>query len=310
MAPLVGGACQDNFRVDLRTAPGELGTVKRLVLRSDAKRSLPGSLGRREEFEVIRAAVRHGVPTPRVFWLAPGLVREGADAYFMEWVDGESIGAKVVRDPSLAEARRGLPDALAGALARIHAITPADEPGIPLPLPVDPIDSAIRAQYEALDRIPEPHPGLELALRWLRDHKPDRRERTLVHGDFRTGNFIVAQSGLAAVLDWEFAHFGDPMEDVAWLCVRDWRFGQLAHAAGGIARRETFFEAYERACGRTVPEEVVHYWEVMGNVRWAIGAVAQGLRYSEGHEDLELIAIARRALEMEFEALRLIEKGP
>lgn len=121
---------------------------------------------------------------------------------------------------------------------------------------------------------------------------------------------MVGPGGLAGVLDWEFAHLGDPMEDVGWLCVRDWRFGQLHLPAGGLATRKRFYEAYARASGRAVDPGKVHWWEVMGNVRWGVGSVVQGERYLSGEEpDLELVAVARRAVEMEYEALRLIEKG-
>lgn len=132
----------------------------------------------------------------------------------------------------------------------------------------------------------------------------------LVHGDFRTGNFMVTPDGLSGVLDWEFAHWGDPAEDLAWLCVRDWRFGQLNHAAGGICTRQTFYDAYATCSGQPVDVERVHFWEILGNLRWGAATAFQGLRYAAGQADLELLAIPRRAAEMEFEAMRLIEVGP
>jgi aminoglycoside phosphotransferase (APT) family kinase protein len=304
--PLYGGACQDNYRVDALIAA----SPRRYVLRSDAVRSLPGSLGRREEFEVIRAAHGAGVPTPAVHWLVPDLVRAGAFAYFMDWVPGEAIGAKVLRDPALAGAREKLPSELANALAAIHRVNPREHGELGMrAADADPARAAIAAQYGSLDQLPEARPALELALDWLRRHAPAPREITLVHGDFRTGNFMVTPNGLAAVLDWEFAHWGDPFEDLAWLCVRDWRFGQLDRAAGGLCKRDVFYAEYERASGRKVDRAAVHFWEVLGNVRWALGAFVQGLRYIEsGESDIELVAIARRAVEMEMEALRLIEE--
>ncbi len=309
---LAGGACQELFAVDLEISSGEVAGRRRMVLRSDAVRRLPGSLDRRDEFAVMGAARAAGVPTPAVRWLGSGLVREGAAAYFMDWVDGEAIGRRVVKRPELAAARLRLPLELAEALSRIHSLSPAHIPALGLPGAAgarSPAEAAVTFLADMLERLPQPRPALELVLRWLVDEAPAREERTLVHGDFRTGNFLVGPEGLRAVLDWEFSHFGNPMEDIAWLCVRDWRFGELDKPAGGLATREVFYGAYEKASGRPVQRDVVRWWEVLGNARWAAGSLFQGERYLSGEEsDLELVAIARRAVEMEFEALRLVEK--
>lgn len=307
VTPLGGGACQDNFRVE-----GALeGRSVTLALRSDARSSLPGSIGRAEEFAVIGAAVGQGVPTPQARFLTQGVVREGAHAYLLDWVEGVAIGSKVVKSPDLERARQQLPDQLAEALAGIHRVDPqnADLPLTPIP-ELNPAAQAIAFLDEMRDNLPEKRPGFELALLWARENQPEPCEITLVHGDFRTGNFMVGPEGLVAVLDWEFAHWGDPMDDLGWLCTRDWRFGKIALPAGGICTRVRFYEAYERASGRVVDPERVHFWEIVGNLRWAAAAVFQGQRYLSGTQDLELLAIPRRAAEMEFEALRLIELGP
>lgn len=308
IAPLVGGACQDNLRVELEPT-GELPPV--LVLRSDAPGSLPGSLGRRQELEVVRAAVAGGVRAPAARWPAEGLVRAGAAAYFLDWREGVALGRKVVSDPALADARAQLGEALAGELARIHAITPATHPALEAALGPgdrDPAASALAFAERMLDGLDPPRPALELTLRWLREHAPARGEVTLVHGDLRTGNYLVAPEGLTAVLDWEFAHWGAPAEDLAWLCTRDWRFGRHDRPVGGVAARAPFYAAYERASGRALDRRELHFWEVFCNLRWAAGCAYQGRRWSAAAPDLELLAIARRAAEMEFEALRLIER--
>lgn len=314
LQPLPGGACQDNYRVDLSLTAPEMGGDRRMVLRSDARRSLPASLGRAEEFEVIRAAVAAGVKTPAVHWLTEGLVRDGAHAYFMDWVEGEAIGRRVVRNVELAQARQRLPQQLAEVLSKIHSVTPESAPNLRFssrPRPdAAPTQGAIESIRRQIDGLAEPRPALELSTQWLAENAPADAERTLVHADFRTGNFMVSREGLVAVLDWEFAHWGDPFEDLGWLCVRDWRFGQLNKPVGGFASRSIFYSAYERASGRPVDPKRVHYWEVAGNVRWALGSIYQGERYLSGEEsDIELLGIARRAVEMEFEALRLIDQG-
>jgi aminoglycoside phosphotransferase (APT) family kinase protein len=170
----------------------------------------------------------------------------------------------------------------------------------------------MEADLRAID---EPHPALEIALRWLRAHDPDPidagsspRDLVLVHGDFRVGNFMVGPDGLRGVLDWENVHAGDPHADLAWICVRAWRFGMDSQPVGGIGERAPFFEAYTRASGRPVHPERVHYWEILGNVRWALGALGQARRHLAGLErSVELASLGRIAAEMELEALTLIE---
>jgi aminoglycoside phosphotransferase (APT) family kinase protein len=307
MAPLAGGACQDMHRVELSTAAGHV----RLVLRSDARRSLPASIGRREEYGVVEAARAVFVPTPAVHHLTEGLVRAGAWSYFMDWVEGEAIGRKVVKAPELAQARTRLPGQLAQALARVHTVTPDAHPALFLrKASSGAVRGGLAFVRGMLDTLQEPHPELEYVFRWLAANAPKDSATCLLHGDLRTGNFLVTPDGLAAVLDWEFSRWGTPAEDIGWLCVRDWRFGQNKLPAGGLATREAFLEAYARASGTEVTLRELHWWEVMGNVRWAAGSIHQGERYLSGEEsDLEYVAIARRAPEMAWEALRLVDRG-
>lgn len=311
VVPLIGGACQDLFRVELADRTSK-------VLRSDAASSLPGSLDRRAEYDVIRVAVAAGVRTPAVHWAARDLVRPGAWAYFMDWLEGETIARKVLRALALARARARLPSQLAETLARVHAVRAGDHPALSLvppdghdPRAIGPVDAALRHHLAALDALPERRPVVELALAWLDQHRPCERPLVLCHGDFRTGNVAVAPDGLAGILDWEFAHWGDPMDDLGWFCQRDWRFGNLDRPAGGLSDRRTFYDLYERAGGHPVDAADVHFWELMGTVRWCIGAIYQGERYRTGAEaDLELIAIGRRVPQLEWELLRLLEQEP
>lgn len=307
--PLSGGACQDLFRVEI-DGLGEC--TQRFALRADASESLPGSVSRAVEWEVIRAAVAAGVPTPKARWFGTGLARPGSGAYFLDWVEGEALGGRVVRHPRLERARQALPLQLAEALAAVHSITPESHPGLPLgPVPEDPEQTCVDGLRQSLAQLPEPLPAVELALSWLDKHRPEDPTVTLNHGDFRTGNFMVGPHGLVAVLDWEFTRWSHPLDDVGWLCMRDWRFGRLDRPAGGVATRAQFYEAYATASGRTVAAATVHWWEVAANLRWATAAVYQGMRYMMGtSRDLELLAIPRRVAEMSWEALRLIEVGP
>ncbi len=316
---LAGGACQDNFLLEVAAPadPGNTPTPRRWVLRSDARTSLPGSIDRAREYEVMRAAVRAGVRTPAPLALLPALFAPGTAAYLLPFFPGEAIGRKIVKGPELAAARRGLAAELGAELAKVHAVSPRTEPDLFAAPPSAKSAAATRidAMRASMDGLHRKRPALEWLLRWLAEHAPADPADTLVHGDFRTGNFLVTPSGLSAVLDWEFAHWGSPYEDLSWISVRDWRFGQLALPIGGFSVRSPFYEAYEAQRGqspswRGLDPALLHYWEVLGNVGWALGAACQAERYTHGGEqDLELLAIGRRASEMEWEALRLVERG-
>jgi len=311
VAPLPGGACQDNFRVELRLR----GATQRFALRSDAAASLPGSLTRAAEAALIRVATAHGVPTPEVVAVFPDLVRDGATAVLLAWCEGEAIGARVLRAPTAVQQQ--LIPQLAQALVAIHRVTPADAPTLRLDVPqsAQPGEGgpapALRFNRRMLDRLPRAQPALELVQRWLGSNAPPRGPLHLVHGDFRLGNFMVSADGLCGVLDWEFAHWGAPAADLGWLSVRDWRFGRVGLPVAGLCGRSDFLAAYADAGGTPPAPVEVHWWEVCGNLRWAVGACYQAERVlCDEASDLELLAIGRRACEMGYEALRLIDAGP
>jgi aminoglycoside phosphotransferase (APT) family kinase protein len=306
---LAGGASQEAWAVGLAFDAGDELT---LVMRRDMGGVLNfATLSRAAEFAVIATAYAGGVPVPKPYFEPCEIA--GKPAFFMEFVTGEAVGRRLVTDPAFAEARALLPEQLAEALAAIHRIDyRAAGLGELLGGPA-PGRSALSVEFERLyaelDSLDEAHPALELALRWLSRNEPPREsETTLVHGDFRIGNVLVdPQRGLRAVLDWEFCHYGDPHEDVAWVCLRAWRFGNVALEAGGIAPRETWLQAYERASGRAIDRTRIAYLEVLGNVKWAIGAAMQARRHLSGLEpSIELASLGRLAAEMEFEALRTL----
>ena len=162
-----------------------------------------------------------------------------------------------------------------------------------------------------LDRHPNPRPVLEWAIRWLETHIPEPLPPVLCHRDFRTGNYMLdlrPGAELTAILDWEFAGWGDPDEDIGWFCCKGWRFARLDREAGGIAERATFQRAYEAASGRRLEPERVRFWEVLANVRWAVIALQQSDRYLiQGARDLVTAIIGRRATECDLELLMLLD---
>ena len=283
---LPGGASKEAWAVDL--ADG----TELLVRRASVGVIHRDTLTLEQEFRVLEAAVAAGVAAPRPIEYLGEVA--GHEAFAMERVRGETIGRRIVRDPP-----PGLPGQLAEQLARIHAIVPLD---------FLPRGDVIARFYDELDSVGEPHPAIEYGLAWVRERLPEPGEQVLCHGDFRVGNFAVDERGLVAVLDWEFAHVGDPLDDVAWPIVRAWRFGADARRLGGVGEVEPYLERYNELTGRELTLEQLDVWEVLGNVKWAIGCLTQCRRHLNGQDrSVEYAVLGRMAAEMEYELLDLIE---
>jgi aminoglycoside phosphotransferase (APT) family kinase protein len=310
---LTGGASRESWSLDVEIAGGPEAGRHALVLRRDMGGNIQEeALSRDQEFRLLQVAFRSGVLVPRPCWLCTDPLVLGAPFFLMDRLEGESVGRRIVREASLTEARRKLPVQMGEQLARIHRIDLRQEGLDFLPAPApgrSPAQTAIENGARQLWKLDEPHPALELALRWLWQHAPICASSVLVHGDFRIGNLMVGPEGLRGVFDWEFAHWGDPAEDLAWPCVRSWRFGHDQQQLGGIGDPEEFFEAYERAGGAKVDRQAVAYWEVLGNFRWAVGCIVQAARHlSAQAPSIELASLGRRTAEMELELLELIDR--
>jgi aminoglycoside phosphotransferase (APT) family kinase protein len=216
----------------------------------------------------------------------------------MELVEGETVGRRIVRSPPA-----GLDLQLADELAKVHAIARERLPFL------DAGDVLERFERE-LDSVADPHPAIEYGLRWLRERRPEPLEDVVTHGDFRLGNVAVSERGLVALLDWEFAHLSDPREDLAWPLVRAWRFGADANRLGGIGAVEPYLRRYGELTGREISLDELGWWEILGNVKWATGALTQCRRHLTGQErSVELAVLGRLAAEMEYELLDLIERA-
>lgn len=302
MDKLSGGAIQENWGLKVEVD----GATRDWVLRTDAPSGVSTSHGRVEEFALLKAAHEAGVTVPEPLFLNTDPVLLGKPFYVMTRIAGRAEGHILTRDPALqGEGGDRLVERLGVEMARIHSIRPPREDLHFLALPdVPPALHRIATYRTYLDELPDPNPALEYALRWLELRAPATPELVLCHCDFRTGNCMVDGGELTGILDWEFASWSDPMEDIAWLCTRCWRFGAWDREAGGIGSREAFYRGYEAESGRAVTRDIVPYWEVMAAVRWAVIALQQGERHlSGGEESLELALTGLRAPEMELDAL-------
>jgi aminoglycoside phosphotransferase (APT) family kinase protein len=311
---LTGGASRQTWAFDaVIERDGGGSDTHALVLRADPRKG-PNVMGREVEYRLLEAADDAGVPVPRMHALGDDSL--GVPFFLMERVEGETIARRILRDEQYAAARETMAPQLGEILAAVHRIDWHALDGLARPdegtSPALSELERFEATYRAIT--PDPHPALELAFRWLRERAPVSGEPVLVHGDYRMGNLIVGPEGIRAVLDWELAHVGDPVEDLGWACVRSWRFGNDDRPVAGVGDRETFWRAYEAAGGRRVDPAAARWWEAFGNLRWGIICITQAKTYLDGHAagappgaQLELATIGRRVAETEWELLEIME---
>jgi aminoglycoside phosphotransferase (APT) family kinase protein len=253
-----------------------------------------------DEFAVLEAAYEAAVKVPRPIMYLPDLA--GREAFVMERLDGETIGRRIVRKEELEHARFLLPVQMAEELAKIHAIPRERVPFLP--------EARLERMIDEFDEVGEPRPAIELGLWWLRGNRPPAREPVVVHGDYRIGNLVVDENGLRGVLDWEFAHVDDPVRDLAFSLVRAWRFGVPEKRLGGVGDIDGYLETYNHLTGFDVGLDELFYWEVAGNVGWAIGCLTQMQRHLSGQDrSVELATLGRLGAEVEYEILHLLEEA-
>jgi len=299
---LSGGASRETWSFD---AVATDGTRHGLVLRRDPGPAI-GLSDRSVEFALLEAAHAGGVATPRVWFLLDPDDGLGS-GFVMERIEGETIPRRILRDDTYAAARPKLAYQCGEQAARIHALDPAQLPA----LPVQGAREQIELYRNYLDGFGEAHPAFELGFRWLTEKAPsDPARPALVHGDFRNGNLVVGPDGIRAVLDWELAHLGDPVEDLGWLCVKSWRFGVTDRRVGGFGVVDDLLAAYRSAGGRDVDPVELRYWEALGTLKWGVMCEIQAFTHLEGGvRSVELATLGRRVAEMEWDLLELIDGG-
>jgi len=298
---LSGGASQETWSFDIVHPGGEIGAILRRAPQGYGAAPVRAA-GLNAEAVLMRLAHSAGVPSPRVLHVLQPQDELGC-GFIMERVEGETIPRKILRDEEFAQARPKLARQLGKVLAGIHGLELARLPDLRRMTAAKEI-AELEQDYRGFDW---PRPVFELALRWLRERDPGpSAEVTLVHGDFRHGNLIIGPDGVRAVLDWELAHLGDPMEDLGWICVNSWRFGEIDRPVGGFGTRQELFAGYEEA-GRRVDPERVKFWEVMGTLRWGVICCGMMQRFRIGPEhSIERAMIGRRSSETEIDLLRLL----
>ena len=255
------------------------------------------------EAKLLKAVEVNGV-------LAPPLVHvcdaddDLGNGHVTRRIAGETLGRKIVADPRFESIRPKLAAQCGVQLAKIHA-TPS-----PIKLELDGPDAALSYCERLYRQSGAERPVLELALVHLRKVAPTVNKGVLLHGDFRNGNLIVNEQGIAAVLDWELAHVGDPAEDLGWLCVNSWRFGVPAKPVGGFGTYDDLLRGYREAGGAEIAVSRLRYWQAVGSLKWAVMClVLYGSWVSGESTSVERPVIGRRVSEAEIDLLNLFEAG-
>ncbi len=295
VVPLSGGASRLTCAVEARLADG---SPWNLIFQQHLGEEWRWPNGLADEAKVSDAGRRAGMSVAQVVATntSPGGDAVGGTFQLCEAVAGETIARRILRDPEFAEARGRLAFDAGVELAKLHTVDAATLPFL------ETTDELARYR-EVVDELEIVSPAFELALRWLELHRPENPRTTVVHGDFRLGNLIVSPEGISAVIDWELAHVSDPHEDLAWLCVKAWRFGGDQPVAG-VGQYDELIAGYESVSAHRVDRDALWWWEMLGTVKWGVMCRTQFERHRSGeHRSVELPAIGRRVAEQEYDLL-------
>lgn len=307
---LSAGASRETYKLTVRMNGAERLLALRRAPNDDRSVVSRGGPTLAEEAKLFAAARAAAVPGPEVYMTLEPQDDLGA-GIVMEWIGGETLGAKIARAPEFAETRKMLARQCGEVLARLHG---ADVKASGLDQFLDTFDAehTVRKTHAAYLELETPQPMIDFVAMWLLKNLPGNQRSTLVHSDFRNGNFIVQpDKGIVAVLDWELAHVGDPMRDLGWLVTRSWRFGVADKPVGGFGEIEDLIAGYEAVSGETVDRAAIKFWEVFGSFWWSVSTLSMGHSFRNGTElSVERPAIGRRSSECQIDCVNLIIPGP
>lgn len=299
---LTGGSAAQTWRFVLlqNSVPAEY--ILRLAHSGD---QFELGIDKKSEAIVQSHAVAHGALAPKII-LSIEPEDQLGEGFIMELIHGETIPQKILRQDCYRQARRRMAGQCGQLLAQIHKV-PIDSLGFLPDLSAAPQLSLLKTLYRRFNQV---IPVFDYALHWLERHAPECPKKSLVHADFRNGNLIVDETGVVSILDWELAHIGDPMEDLGWLCVNSWRFGNSEYPVGGFGSREDLYAAYEAASGVRVDPVSIRFWETLGVLKWGIICLYQTDIHLSGEDrSVNRAAIGRRVSEAELDLLVLLNSA-
>ena len=297
LVPLTGGASADINRIIFEDNKEFI--VRRSVVKDKAVMAIPKNM----EAKIQKIVKEYGAPVPEIIME----FSEGAEigeGYVMQSVGGETIPRKILRDDSYKNIRNKLPYEIGKSLAQIHK-TKLEKLQDLEKITFSESLEKLFIIYESFD---QPQPVFDLAFKWLENQKILDYEEVLVHGDYRFGNFIISEKKLESIIDWELAHIGNPMEDLGWLCVRSWRFGNVNKRAAGLGDVDELIAGYESNSKIKIDKSQLDMWQLYGSLKWGIICMVQTFVHLSGAvKSLEKAAIGRRVSETEFDLMNMIK---
>lgn len=305
---LSGGASQETYKI-VYSAGGQHCTVAmRRAPGGEYENPDPNRPGLATEALLMQIAQQAGVPEPEIYRVLTPEDDLGA-GFVMAWLDGETLGSRILKSPELDDIRPTLARECGQVLARIHGIDPVTS-GLSRRLTTVTTQDFVETLWAQYKSYNTPQPMIDYTARWLLAHIPPEGEARLVHNDFRNGNLMVTPNGINAVLDWEVAHLGDPVRDIGWICTNSWRFGNTEMRVGGFGHLADLLAGYEAESGIRIDATHVHFWEVFGSFWWAVGCLKMAHHWRNGPDrTVERPAVARRSSECQADCVNLLIPG-
>ena len=284
-------------------------TEKKIVFRRhysgiSEKENLYPPLSLSIESEVMVQAYKQKIPVPKIIYNVDK-DHELGESFFMEFIDGITLGNKIVENRSVKLLKPNLASQCGEILGKIHSIPYQNIKDLNTSTGIDEMRKYKNIYQDYSLNIPV----FNLSFKWLEKNIPPVTNKCLVHGDYRNGNIVVSSSiGIKSILDWELLHLGDRHEDLAWICVNSWRFGKIKLPVGGFGLRNDFYRAYEQSSKKKLNKESLKFWEILGTLKWGIMCLKMYDAYKSGYDrSVDRAAIGRRSSETEIDLLRLID---
>lgn len=308
-----GGASRETYRVRLQYDQDGQTLERRLILRRDPEGSLIET-ERSVEFAAYRAMSGTAIPVPEALWLEEGDSWLGAPFFVMEELRGYASDLTELVSPPYAELADKLAESKWSILGELARMDPADV-GLHKSFEMPAREACWRRELDKWETILDaeertPQPATRAAIRWLRRNPPPPPARVgIVHGDYRSGNFLFNTDGVQAILDWEMAHLGDPLEDLGWSLSPLWHIAK-DDRAGGLVVPEKAIAIWEKAAGRPADRDALYWWQLFGCVKGQAIWVTAAKEYVEGvNKDVVLALSAWSiALSQDVGTLAVMEK--